>query len=259
MTIRCTNPAWFGCSRTGSADNLLNPIKSARLRTVDSFNFLYGKVEVRAKVPSGDWLWPAIWMLPRWNDYSGWPASGEIDIMESRGNKNLVLNGQNIGTQLVGSTLHWGPNGNYNRYEYTHFEKNLAEGFDNAFHNYQVTWTPENIVFSIDDEVIGTVAPPAGGFWELGNLDQTGVDNPWKRNSKMAPFDSEFYLILNLAVGGTAYFPDGAVNPGGKPWLNTSPRAAADFWEGRNAWLPTWNNQDGSSHLQVDYVKVWAL
>ncbi|KAJ8935957.1 hypothetical protein NQ318_015792 [Aromia moschata] len=257
----CTNAAQYGCSRTGTAENILNPIKSARLRTVDSFSFMYGKVEVRAKVPAGDWLWPAIWLLPRWNQYSGWPVSGEIDMMESRGNRDLTNSaGLNIGSQQVGSTLHFGPNYNYNRYMYTHYEQNNAAGYNADFHNYQLEWTPDLIKFSIDDVVIGTVTPPEGGFWELGELDPTGLENPWKSGSKMAPFDEEFYIILNLAVGGVNYFPDDAINGNGaKPWINSSPKAATDFWEGREQWLPTWNVGTDDSHLQVDYVRVWAL
>ncbi|KAG5868025.1 hypothetical protein JTB14_026666 [Gonioctena quinquepunctata] len=180
--------------------------------------------------------------------------------MESRGNKHLVNpSGRNIGVEQVGSTLHWGPNPNYNRWPYTHFEKNTNPGFDEQFHRYQLEWTKDKIIFSIDDEVTGTVTPPSGGFWELGQLESTGVDNPWKRHSKMAPFDQEFYFVINLAVGGTAYFPDDGVNPGGKPWKNNSPRAVTDFWEGREQWLPTWDLKADDSHLQVDYVKVWAL
>ncbi|XP_057667244.1 uncharacterized protein LOC130900563 [Diorhabda carinulata] len=259
---QCTNPQWYGCSRTGTPTNIVNPIKSARMRTIDSFAFKYGKVEVRAKIPAGDWLWPAIWLLPRWNQYSGWPSSGEIDIMESRGNKKLVnTNGVNIGVQQVGSTLHWGPNYNYNKYSLTHYEKNLATGFDVDFHRYQLEWTTEYIKFAVDDEEIGRVTPPGGGFWELGNLASTGLDNPWQRDSKMAPFDQEFYIILNLAVGGVSFFPDDATNtPGGKPWANTSPKAATDFWEGREQWLSTWNNlKNDDINLKVDYVRVWAL
>lgn len=181
--------------------------------------------------------------------------------MESRGNKNLFNSkGINIGTQQVTSTLHFGPNVHYNRQSYAHFEKQNAKGFDADFHLYQLNWTPDNISFSIDDEVIGTVTPPEGGFWELGHLGNTGLDNPWKRNTKMAPFDQEFYIILNLAVGGISYFPDDAVNSAGdKPWLNTSPHAATDFWDGRNNWLPTWNLSSDSSAFQIDYVRIWAI
>lgn len=161
--------------------------------------------------------------MPRDNAYGGWPTSGEIDLLESRGNENLVQNGVNIGTHMVGSTLHWGPDYYHNCYEYTHYEKVDNEAFSDNFHVYALEWTPDYIRFFIDGNIIGTVTPPAGGFWELGNLGSSGYSNPWEGDSKMAPFDQEFYIIINLAVGGTAYFPDNASNPSGKPWNNDSP------------------------------------
>ena len=106
----CTGNSFFGCSRASNGVNIINPIQSARIRTAKSFGFKYGRVEVRAKLPKGDWIWPAIWMLPQQQAYGKWPASvrsrttakrrrvmytskltrntkqGEIDIMESRGN-----------------------------------------------------------------------------------------------------------------------------------------------------------------------------
>jgi beta-glucanase (GH16 family) len=64
---------------------------------------------VKAKIPSGDWVWPAVWMLPEENVYGNWPSSGEIDIMESRGNRKLLdKKGINIGSDQVGATLHFG-------------------------------------------------------------------------------------------------------------------------------------------------------
>jgi hypothetical protein len=86
------------------------------------------------------------------------------------------------------------------------------------------------IRFGIDDVEMGRVTPPAGGFYELGNFASEGIANPWAGGSKMAPFDKDFYLILNVAVGGTAYFPDGIANPGGKPWVNTSPVVICKFF-----------------------------
>ncbi|XP_044270616.1 beta-1,3-glucan-binding protein-like [Tribolium madens] len=257
----CTNPQFYGCIRDGTPTNYLNPIKSARIRTVYSFSFKYGKAEIRAKAPAGDWLWPAIWFLPRWNLYSGWPISGEIDLMESRGNRNLVNgSGVNIGTQMVGSTLHWGPGSNYNMYMITHTEKLNPNGFDSDWHNYQMTWDEKSISFAIDNEPLARFEPPEGGFWEWGNFDSTGLDNPWKHSkSKLAPFDQEFYIILNLACGGTAYFPDDATNPGGKPWVNTSPTASTDFWKGKDQWLPTWQLETDNAAFKIDYVKIWAL
>lgn len=65
---------------------------------------------------------------------------------------------------------------------------------------------------------------------------------------------------MNNAVGGTVYFADHFVNQGSpKPWSNQSPRASADFWEARSAWEPTWRTGTDDTHLQVDYVRVWAL
>ncbi|CAB3363618.1 Hypothetical predicted protein [Cloeon dipterum] len=256
----CTQDWNFGCVRTGNSENILNPATSARLHTVNTFGFTYGTVEVRARIPAGDWIWPAIWMMPRYSVYGGWPTSGEIDIMESRGNRELGSfggAGVNIGVEQVSSTMHWGPDFAHNRYYLTHWERNSVPGFNNDFHLYQVEWTPDYIKFSVDNVEQGTVTPPAGGFYELGGFANEGIANPWG-SSKIAPFDQEFYLILNVAVGGTnGFFPDGVANPGGKPWSNASPTAFKDFWEGKAQWEPTW--QGDTTDMLVDYVRVWAL
>lgn len=199
--------------------------------------------------------------MPKFVQYGGWPASGEIDLMESRGNSELYNTaGVNIGNHMVASTLHFGPGWSYDRWNDAHFERSNEKGFNNDFHKYQLEWTDTFMKFSIDDTEIGTLTPPDGGFWELGHLNNSNVDNPWKNEGKMAPFDQEFYLVINLAVGGTNYFPDDATNRlGNKPWKNTSPTAFKDFWEGRSVWEPTWKMNSSDSHFQIDYVKVWAL
>ncbi|RKO89995.1 concanavalin A-like lectin/glucanase domain-containing protein, partial [Blyttiomyces helicus] len=110
----CTGNAFFGCERTSGNGQIINPIQSAQIRTVNSVNFKYGRVEVRAKLPQGDWIWPAIWMLPVNGEYGKWPASGEIDIMESRGNLNYPAEFGG-GVNTIGSTLHWGPSFDFNR------------------------------------------------------------------------------------------------------------------------------------------------
>lgn len=84
--------------------------------------------------------------------------------------------------------------------------------------------------------------------------------NPWEGSTLAAPFDQEFYIIINNAVGGTVFFGDHFVNGNGaKPWLNTSGRAMADFWEGRGQWEHTWNTATYDRHLQVEYVRVTAV
>lgn len=141
--------------------------------------------------------------------------------MESRGNENLLLNDVNIGVYQAGSTLHWGPDWVTNKFLKTHWVHNNAKPLSDGFHTYEFVWTPDSIVFNIDGKLVGSVTPTKGGFWEYGGFPEE-YENPWKGGTKMAPFDQEFYLILNLAVGGIGYFPDEAVNPTGKPWKNNS-------------------------------------
>lgn len=207
-------------------------------------------------------LFSAIWLMPKYSQYGGWPASGEIDIMESRGNSELFDSaGVNIGNQMMGSTLHFGPRWNNDKWSAAHFDKSNPKGFNSSFHRYQLEWTDSHMKFLVDSVAIGTVEVPKGGFWELGNLSTSGVANPWENAGRMAPFDDEFYIILNLAVGGTNYyFPDDATNRlGAKPWKNTSPTAYKDFWEARATWEPTWHRNTDNSNFEIDYVKVWAI
>jgi len=88
-------------------------------------------------------------MMPKKSTYGYWPKSGEIDIMESRGNRDLGSSngGANIGVELSSSTLHWGPDGANNRFLKTTWEKRTAKGkgYDKAFHLYQVEWTAGNL------------------------------------------------------------------------------------------------------------------
>lgn len=105
----CTGHEWSDCMATTNTTNgtIVNPVKSARINTKKGASIKYGRVEVVAQLPTGDWLWPAIWMLPNDNTYGEWPKSGEIDIMESRGNNYTYGQG---GNNIVSSALHFGPN-----------------------------------------------------------------------------------------------------------------------------------------------------
>ncbi|XP_055641211.1 beta-1,3-glucan-binding protein-like [Toxorhynchites rutilus septentrionalis] len=261
---QCTNGAFYGCERQGTETHILNPVKSARVRTLPSFNFKYGRAEVRAKLPTGDWLWPAIWLLPKRNAYGTWPASGEIDLMEGRGNEDFTVNDVQIGTAQVGQTLHFGPNPSNNGWNTATGTKNAPAGaeFNKDFNTFGFTWTPDNMTVTVNGEATQTFE--AGeGFWKRAGFDKRNLENPWRSATKMAPFDQEFHFIFNVAVGGVnGYFPDSAKNPTAKPWLNSSPNAATNFWDGRSNWLPSWNlekNDGKDAALQIDYIKVWAL
>ncbi|KAG5674655.1 hypothetical protein PVAND_004609 [Polypedilum vanderplanki] len=259
----CTNAANSGCIRSGSHENILNPIKSARLRTLNSFAFKYGKVEIQAKLPSGDWLLPSIKFLPLRNAYGRFPASGEIDLLEARGNRDLIKNSVNIGNEQITSTLHFGPHSEADAWQSTSFTRNSndkSKTFANSFHRYQMEWTSDKITFSVDDIETGTIKAK-NGFWEKYEFETKypGTHNPWFSGTKIAPFDQEFYLSIGLAVGGSHFFND---DIGDKPWSNSSLTAARDFWQARNEWLPTWKineNRTKEASFLIDYIRIWAL
>ncbi|KAF9119018.1 hypothetical protein BGW39_000669 [Mortierella sp. 14UC] len=251
---QCTGNYDYGCFRVaGAGGNILNPVQSGLVRSVNSFKFRFGKVEVRAKMPKGKWIWPAIWMLPAHYQYGGWPASGEIDLVESRGNGPEYPAG---GYDKIASTLHWGPSYEFNRFQMTHNEYALPGGktFADDFHIFTLDWTPQGIKTFVDGNLLLHVPFTDDSMFRKGNF-PPWIENLWT-NSNAAPFDQEFYLIMNVAVAGTAgYFPDGV---GGKPWSDKSPRAINEFYTAKDDWYPTWGPEDGLDRaMAVDYVRVY--
>jgi beta-glucanase (GH16 family) len=250
----CTSNAFYGCSRGSGGGNILNPIASARLRTANTFSFKYGKLEVVAKLPKGDWIWPAIWLLPEDQAYGVWPASGEIDLVESRGNSIEYPSG---GVNCFGSTLHFGPYFPEDPYTLTHADYCLGEGktFNDDFHTFGLLWSADGIYTYVDSEDNKVLSVPiTQSFWELGGWDKnSNIDNPWRGQGNNAPFDQKFYLIFNVAVGGVnGYFPDGE---GGKPWSDSSSTAAKDFNTVIDSVLKTWEGDNCA--LQIKSVNVW--
>ena len=149
---------------------------SARLNS--KFAFTYGKVEVRAKLPTGSGTWPAIWMLGKnitepgafWEQEFGttsWSACGEIDIMEHWGsNQNYVSSAMHTPSSHGGTINHGGQ---------------TISTVSTQFHLYSLEWTPEKMIFSVD-----------------GNVHYTY--NPVEKNSATWPFDADQYLLLNIAI-----------------------------------------------------------
>lgn len=151
---------------------------SGKVNTQGKADFTYGKIEVRAKVPKGQGLWPAIWLLPTDGAlYGKWPTSGEIDMMELLGHDPAT----------VYATVHFGaphlqPQGVYT----------LPEGtFADDFHVFSLDWEPEVMRFYVDGNLIFELDE---WFCSFNGIDK--LDFP-------APFNQNFYLQLNLAVGGT--------------------------------------------------------
>lgn len=262
-----TQEAYFrACSAVSNSTlgTVINPVQSARLTTRASASIRYGRVEVRAKIPTGDWLWPAIWMLPVENKYGPWPRSGEIDIMEARGNGPQYAR---QGTDWVRGSLNWGPAPWLNGMAKTFGAWHLRRGrFDESFHTYALEWTEQFIRIYVDSRLQFTMpvlSLTKQTFWDRGEFPpvvQNGsqavvLEDPWVNGTRVAPFDQPFYLVLNVAVGGTSgWFPDGV---GNKPWLDGSKRAMADFWKARNEWLPTWPEERERRAMVIDSVKMW--
>ena len=146
---------------------------SARLKSENKFEFTYGKVEVRAKLTTGAGTWPAIWMLGENYATNTWPACGEIDIMEYKGSQPTTIYG----------TLHYPGNSGGNANGSSTTIANAAS----EFHVYKTIWSPASVKIYVDDVLYHTVA-----------------------NTSSLPFNKDFFLILNVAMGGTF---GGAIDP----------------------------------------------
>ncbi|MCP3029841.1 carbohydrate binding domain-containing protein [Halobacillus sp. A1] len=179
---------------------------SAKLTSKGLFSQKYGKFEARMKLPEGQGFWPAFWMMPEDEVYGDWPVSGEIDIMEAAGKD----------TSEIGGTIHYGeeyPNNTYKGTEY-HFPE--REDYTD-FHTYSVEWEPGEIRWYVDGELYQT----------LDNWFGKG-ENQSDKYAFPAPFDQEFYLIMNLAVGG---------------WYGGNPDESTEF----------------PGTMEVDYVRAYEL
>lgn len=152
--------------------------------------------------------------------------------------------------------MHWGPDWSANQYTKTHAEKKASSGtFADGFHVFGLYWDNKTIYTYLDTDSnrVLQVNHTDMSYWQRSGI--TNRANPWQYSkNKNAPFDREYYLILNLAVGGTAgYFPDGMA---AKPWSDNSQRASSEFFDNKGQWWPTWGAQ---SAFQFDSVKVWDL
>ncbi|MCJ1251402.1 hypothetical protein MMC30_008635 [Trapelia coarctata] len=255
----CSSDKWSDCVAVTNTTNgtIVNPVKSGRISTKKGATIKYGRVEVVATLPAGDWLWPAIWMLPVDNVYGVWPKSGEIDIMESRGNNYTYAQG---GNNIISSALHWGPNPANDAWWRTNVKRNaLHTTFSATTHTFGMEWSEKYLFTYIDTRLLQVLYTNFDKpLWDQGNFplsdsNGTSIVNPWAQSGNFqTPFDQDFYLILNVAVGGTnGWFQDGL---SGKPWVDQSPVAKNEFWKARDQWFPTWKD---NGQMIVKSVKMW--
>jgi Glycosyl hydrolases family 16 len=257
----CSSDIWSNCLASTNTTNgtIIPPVRSGRIDTNKGARIRYGRVEVTAKIPEGDWLWPAIWMLPSQSVYGPWPQSGEIDIMESRGNNHTYAQG---GNNIISSALHWGPNSANDAWWRTNVKRNaLHTTFAAKYHTFGIEWSEKYIFTYIDTRLLQVLYTNFDTpLWERGAFplsDQNGTRliDPWSQTGRPStPFDQDFYLIINVAVGGTnGWFQDGESD---KPWVDGSDTAKKDFWDARGQWLPTWRG-DGKGEMHVTNVRMW--
>ncbi|MDO6746630.1 glycoside hydrolase family 16 protein [Gilvimarinus sp. 1_MG-2023] len=161
---------------------------SARLRTKGKGDFKYGRMEIRAKLPQGQGIWPAFWMLPTDNVYGGWPRSGEIDVLEA-------VNTNAAGGNEVHGTLHYGSAWPGNQYSGTSYVP-PADVWQ-EFHTYAVEWSEGEIHWFVDDVHYATQTSDG---WYTYYTSDSGAG--YQLGEGAAPFDQNFHLIVNLAVGG---------------------------------------------------------
>lgn len=142
---------------------------STRITTKNKFEFKYGRLETRAKLPTGTGVWPAIWMLGSNIDEVKWPMSGEIDILEYVGRE----------PHMIFNSLHTDDSHG----ETINTKKTRIENIEEGFHTYAMNWTAEKIEFFVDGKKLYTF-------------------NPEQRTEEIWPFDQPFYILVNMAIGG---------------------------------------------------------
>jgi beta-glucanase (GH16 family) len=160
----------------GYSDNegVFRGYTSARIKTQQKFQQTYGRFEARIQIPRGQGIWPAFWLLGDTADKKGWPGEGEIDIMENIGKEPSMVHG----------TIH-GPGYSGDGGLSSDFSSADGKPFADAFHVYAVEWESNAIRFYVDDNLYATRTPadlPKGARWV---------------------YDHPFYIILNVAVGGS--------------------------------------------------------
>ncbi len=155
---------------------------SARITTQDLVAFRYGRIEARMKLPGGQGLWPAFWLLSQDSPLGSWAATGEIDVMEAT---NLGVFGNNS----VFGTIHYG--GEFPANTFTGTKTEVDTDATTNFHNYAIEWDADEIRWYVDDVLYAT----QNSWWS--DAASTNPDGAYP-----APFNQAFHILLNVAVGG---------------------------------------------------------
>ncbi|XP_014468635.1 PREDICTED: beta-1,3-glucan-binding protein-like isoform X2 [Dinoponera quadriceps] len=248
----CTSNNDLECTRRALSYSILPPIISARLTTKNSFAFRYGKIEVRAKFPHGDWLYPEMWLEPKYSTYGQHYMSGRVLLGQTRGNDYLV-DASDPSMIYDNRRLDFGVRVGAS----PHIQEKLVSKINafgprwsQDFHVFTTLWGNNGFTFSVDGEKVGYVRPGPMG-WVPGAY----------QGKNTAPFDQEFYITLGVGTGGVRVFPDGTKSEERpKPWSNMDPKSMLRFWNAREQWLPSWRRNNGEkTTFVIDYIRVWSF
>lgn len=189
----CTIDDFAGCQRIGTPLVTLNPVTSGRISTVDRFEFQYGRLEARIRLPAGDWLWPALWLMPAnaSNYGNGWPDSGEVDLMESKGNDPTVYGrDKGGGRDVLSSCLHYHGNSWWKTYTSLSASDILLAcrngsvasqdcDWSTDFFTIGLYWSPTSIFAYVlrEEEIDGGLMQQEIKLWEVNASSGFGPDD----------------------------------------------------------------------------------
>lgn len=208
---------------TQTAKNVTGSFYSTKLWTKNQFNFKYGKIEIRAKLPKGQGTWAAGWMLGTGSD-GQWPACGEMDIFETTSESTKTIIPQSIHCKRFNGMV----TSEGNKYWNTTVNTATSE-----YHTYGAIWNDKRITFTVDGVPSGTYDPSQ----YASSGDGTGDNNIW-------PFNNSAYLILNVAIGGTL---GGNVTPSG--WTMIDKNGSVETYQDKMYvdWVKVYKTKKGES------------
>ncbi|XP_058809036.1 beta-1,3-glucan-binding protein 1-like [Phymastichus coffea] len=217
------------CSREAQGWSILPPVTSSRINTKNSFTFVHGRVEMRARLPQGDWIYPLLMLEP-----TSARDLPQIRVASANGNPELrTATGKDISGHVLWGGVTCGPSQWGARFNGSTVAKFNNDLWTDRFHTYEMTWSPDRVVLRVDGEI---------------------YDN---RNHDL-PSDTPFYLTIGVAVGGLSEFPDNCASHGyTKTWRNIEAKALYRFCKSTELWYKTWHTDKIS--LNIDYLKIWAL
>ncbi|KAB0796437.1 hypothetical protein PPYR_10498 [Photinus pyralis] len=234
----CTGTKEIECFYEQRSSFLLPPVKASKV--VSTTSFKYGKVEIRAKLPRGDWIFPIVQLEFAQRDIAN---PSKIWIAYSRGNTKLIMSDPNdidvrgfSGTDIGGRLLLAGPTLEEREPQRSKrlVHKYADQPFSDDYHTYGLVWTKDQMRFYVDSE-------------EYGSVDLS-TEN----------LDRECVLSLGVGVGGLFDFPEGTYSGSNyKPWSNEDRNAIKRFFEKKPIWVQTWD--DEKSCLIVDHVQITAV